>query len=115
MLRGGYKRIKIEGEEFEPFAIGTKKLIAICRAVNLTKYIKRQQVKYAAHLVRAPNDTKNKQLLFNANKNKKKGREVPNLILSTSKELNVELDQFCRIARSRKEEDFFNLQFLNIK
>ena len=94
--------------EFMPYIIGSKKLMQICKANSISKYILKQQIKYAAHLIRAPNSVKNKQLLFNTNVNVKKGRVAQDLITAAAKELNIEVGQFHRVAIARKEELYIN-------
>ena len=98
-----------ERPEFEPYIIGSKKLMEICKTNSISNYILKQQVKYAAHLVRAPNYVKNKQLLFNANINIKRGRKSQNLIENAAKELHIDTDQLHRVAIARKEEFYLNM------
>ena len=81
----------------------------ICKTNSISNYILKQQVKYAAHLVRAPNYVKNKQLLFNANINIKRGRKSQNLIENAAKELHIDTDQLHRVAIARKEEFYLNM------
>ena len=59
-----------------------------CKVNIISKCVKRQQIKYAAHLIRAPNDNRNKLLLCNYNPNTKKHREATDVLDTASKELN---------------------------
>ena len=99
MVRGGYSRVDEENGNFD-FKISTNKLLKICGTTNISEYIQKGQVKFAGHIVRAENSTKNKQLLFNVDSNRKTGHPVPNLIADAAKIAgSADLNQFCRDQR----------------
>ena len=114
MVRGGFKRVENKDfeceKEFQPYVLGSKKLMKLCKLKPISEFVKKQQIKYAAHIARARNDTKNKQLLFNDNKNHNKGRSVPNLIEFAANELQIDQHQFHKISRMRQEERFHKIQ-----
>ena len=88
----------------------TRVLLRICKTVELSDFINKGRVKYAAHIVRSENNNKNKQLLFNNDHNKRTGHKVPNLISDASKikfgkEDFGSKDQFCREARQKRLDD----------
>ena len=95
-------------QEFQPYVMGTKKLMELCKATTIMEYVKKQQIRYAAHIVRSGNDAKTKQLHFNEDKNCKRGRNIPSILEFAAKELQVDLQQFFRIAKMRQEEGFWN-------
>ena len=63
--------------DIKDYVILSKRLLEICDTENLSDFIKNQQNKYAAHIVRSKNTTVNKQLLFNSNKNSSDYVKVP--------------------------------------
>ena len=89
-------------EESYTMKIGTARLLEICKSENISDYIKRQQVKFAAHIVRQPNSSEIKQLLFNDDKNRKTGHQVPNLIRTAATNSgSSNTDHFARESRKR--------------
>ena len=78
MIVGGQKRVggNEDDEESYKMKIGTNRLLEICKTKNISNFINRQQTKYAAHIIRQPNSSQTKQLLFNDDDNKKLGRKV---------------------------------------
>ena len=99
MIRGGFSRVDEDNGNFD-FKISTKKLLKICNTTNVSEFIRKSQVKFAGHIARSENSTRNKQLLFNDDKNRKTGHPVPNLIVEAAKiEGSADVDQFCRDQR----------------
>ena len=104
MVRGGHSRVDSENGDWS-YKISTKKLLEICDTEDLSHYIKRQQKKYAAHIIRQPNSSLNKQLMFNSNDNKKLGKPVRTLLSEVLENENLGndyIDQFCTGARHRE-------------
>ena len=104
MVRGGFARVDKDNGDWN-YKISSARLLELCKTENLSVYIKKQQLKYCAHLIRQPNDCLNKQLMFNSNKNVKVGKKVPNLLKKVldNQGLGEDYrDQFCNEARDRK-------------
>ena len=109
MVRGGFERVDKKNDDFN-YKMSSEKLLRICKTVELSDFINKGRVKYAAHIVRSENNNKNKQLLFNNDHNKRTGHKVPNLISDATKiKLGKEdfgsKDQFCREARQKRLDD----------
>ena len=87
------------------YKISSQRLLERCKTTNVSDFIRDSQVKLAGHIIRAENDTKNKQLLFNINKNIKTGHKIPNLLITAAANSQkcqikeADLDQFCRDQR----------------
>ena len=67
-----------------------------CQTETLESFIRKQQEKFSAHHVRAPNNNQVKRLIFNGNKTKKKGRQTPNPFTQTIEYLQKDRDEYCR-------------------
>ena len=109
MVRGGFQRVDKENDDFN-FKMSSEKLLKICKTVELSEFINKGRVKYAAHMVRTENNNKNKQLLFNNDHNHRTGHKIPNLIhdatkIKFQKDDPGSIDQFCREARQKRLED----------
>ena len=99
MVRGGMARVDPDNDNWD-YKISSKRLLEICKAENISEFIEKGQIKFAAHITRAENSTKNKQLLFNIDDNHKKGHKIPNLLDQACKaQGNITRDQFCRDNR----------------
>ena len=82
---------------------GTDRLLEICKSENLSEFVRKQQTKFAAHIIRQPNSSQTKQLLFNDDYNHKKSHKVPNLIDQAVKNTGLSgMDQFARESKGRK-------------
>ena len=114
MTPGGHGTIPHKTENtdnFLLFKIGSETLFSISKVQNKSIFSKNQQIKYAAHIIRASNCTKNKMRLFNSNKNTKKLAKIHNLIECIIKKLVVsDQNHFYRITKERKEEQFYKPQ-----
>ena len=83
--------------------VNTEKLLKICKCENISVFIKKRQTKYAAHLIRAPNSSQIKQLLFNDDVNHKIGHKVPNLLDTAVRNMELsDLEHFARESKKRK-------------
>ena len=65
-------------------------------------FISDLQQKFIARIVRAPNSNQNKMLLFNQDKNTKRGRKPPNLFEQVLKARNQNREEFCRDAMENR-------------
>ena len=109
MVRGGFERVDKKNDDFN-YKMSSEKLLKICKTVELSEFINKGRVKFAAHTVRTENNNKNKQLLFNNDHNHRTGHKVPNLIhdatkIKFQKDDLGSIDQFCREARQKRLED----------
>ena len=105
MVVGGQKRLGGDEDDKDSFKmkIGTDRLLEICKSENLSEFIRKQQTKFAAHIIRQPNSSQTKQLLFNDDYNHKKSHKVPNLIDQAVKNTGLSgVDQFARESKGRK-------------
>ena len=106
MVVGGEKRKpqNNEGDEIDyRMKINTEKLLKICKCENISEFVKKQQIKYAAHIIREPNSSQTKQLLFNDNNNHKIGHKVPNLLDTAVRNMALsDLDHFSRESKKRR-------------
>ena len=62
MVRGGYKRK--EGEW--AYKITNEQLIKMCKTESVSDFVKRQRKRYLAHVIRLPNCSTTKRLMFNS-------------------------------------------------
>ena len=72
------------------------------KTVELGCFISDLQQKFIARIVRAPNSNQNKMLLFNQDKNTKRGRKPPNLFEQVLKTRNQSREEFCRDAMENR-------------
>ena len=73
MVRGGYKRK--EGEW--AYKITNEQLIKMCKTESVSDFVKRQRKRYLAHVIRLPNSSTTKRLMFNANATSVPGNYTP--------------------------------------
>ena len=71
MVKGGYRR----KEGSFSYVLTNQDLLLKCKTESIDKYIKRQQRNYVAHVIRKPNSSLVKRLLFNSDQGKKRGRQ----------------------------------------
>ena len=70
---------------------------------DVSLFIKNQQSKYIAHVVRMSFDRNVKRLTFNDDKYSRRGRPVKSLLESVVYYENVNVDGFCNLAVQRKK------------
>ena len=75
MVRGGFNRRNADAEEWS-FKITNLQLLEICKTESIESFIKRQQQKYLAHLIRQTDDSITKRAAFNNNVVKRPGRQI---------------------------------------
>ena len=74
----------------------------ITKTEELGCFISNLQQKFIARIIRAPNSNQNKMLLFNRDRNAKRGRKAPSLFEQVLKTRNQSLEEFCRDAMTEK-------------
>ena len=78
-------------------------LFRICGTSNLSDFIKNQQRKFLAHIIRIEQENKNvKKLTFNSDKYTKRGRPAKTLLDIVTGDLNTSVDAFCTMALHKK-------------
>jgi hypothetical protein len=117
MVRGGMSRVsskdEIETAKKEKTAesinwawkLNNCKIYDITKSTTLQEYIQMQNTKWVAHVVRAPNDTLTKRLMFVDEKFTKRGnhhRTVMENVTAAEEEKGRSLETFLRNCRSRK-------------
>lgn len=100
MIRGGYSRVDKDDQNYK-FKITTEKLMSICKIEELSEYIKKQQQKYAAHLIRQPDHCPNKRLIYNNDKRKQRGRPITAFYNQAVKNSGLDEEEFMRHAKLR--------------
>ena len=73
MVRGGYKRK--EGEW--GYKITNEQLIKMCKTESVSDFVKRQRKRYLAHVIRLPNNSTTKRLMFNSDATTVPGNHTP--------------------------------------
>ena len=98
IIKQGYTRTSTQS-----FKITNSQLHQICKTTDLSDFIKTQQKKYLAHIIRRPNNALIKQITFSNKKQKKKG--LPSQTLYTTV-LKSEMTDIARFARNSFERVF---------
>ena len=103
MIPGGHKRKKGEnGETGFNYYYNSEKIHSIAKTTDVSEYIKRQQKKWTAHLIRTTNSAPTKQFMFNSDKYRKRGRHAPELLEQVIKENGVDQIEFISRAINRE-------------
>ena len=79
-----------------------KEVYEITKTKELSFYINSLQEKFIAKIIRSPDESQNKMLLFNNDKNSKRGRKNPNLLTQILENRNQTQEEFCRDAIENK-------------
>ena len=80
----------------------TPDILEITKTEDVSKFIKRQQRNYTAHLIRTANTKPTKQLMFNNDKYTKPGRHAPELLQQAVKQSGLSQVEFLNEAVNRK-------------
>ena len=96
MVKGGFQRY----DDFR-YVMTNNKALEICNAEDVINFVSRQQTSYLAHIVRQPNTTLSKRLVFNDNKYTKQGRKNETLEDKVLKYNQQTADQFFKAALKR--------------
>lgn len=106
LVRGGHRKHESSDEDDNrfKFKLLNSDIHRLCHTEDIEHFIKRQQKKYLAHIIReSDNNSSKKQLLFNDDKYCKVGRHTPSLleqVLET--ESTFTRDQLFKAAMNRK-------------
>ncbi len=73
-----------------------KDVYGITKTEEVGCFIPEIQRKFIARIIRASNGNQNKMLLFNLDKNMKRGRKAPSLLQKVLKTQNQSREEFCR-------------------
>ena len=101
MLRGGFKRVDADNGDFR-FRMSNEHVLQLCGVEDVSEFVKRQQINYAAHVVRMSHERSIKRLMFNSDKCTKPGRRAETLLEKVVKMRNSSLDAFCNDAMNRR-------------
>ncbi|XP_066919456.1 uncharacterized protein [Clytia hemisphaerica] len=102
MVRNGMKHVNEKENDFR-MVISNARLLEICGTKDVSLFIKSQQSKYIAHVIRMCIDRNVKRLTFNDDKYTRKGRPVKSLLECVMVNENVSVDGFCNLALQRKK------------
>ena len=97
MIKGGFKR---QGNSWS-FELTNEDLLRISKTQSLKIYIRKQQLKYVAHIIRKGNSSIAKRILFNADISKKPGPQTT-VINNILKSEGCSAAQLYRNAMERK-------------
>ena len=97
MVRGGYKRKKDEWG----YKLTNQNLLDIGKTEAISTFIERQKKQYLAHLIRLPNTSVIKRILFNSDTTTVPGRQTT-FLQSVLDVQNMNLQQFGRLALAKK-------------
>jgi len=102
MVRNGQKYVNEAGNDYRMF-ISNARLHLICGTNDLVCFIRRQQKNYLSHVVRMNCERSIKQLTFNNDIYKKRGRPIKTLLDQVTEELSISNDEFCTLALKGKD------------
>ena len=105
MIKGGYKRKENEWG----FVYTNDDIKRICDTVDVTEFVKKQQRKFAAHIIRKDNKSIVKKLFFNNNEARIPGPQMTLRSIILKNECCAE-SKFCRIAM----EGIFQVNSLSV-
>ena len=100
MVRNGFKFVDEKNKDYR-LVINNDHLLRIC-GTNVSAFIKTQQRKFLAHIIRADLKKNVKKLTFNSDKYTKRGRPAKTLLENVTGELNTSVDAFCTMALQKK-------------
>ena len=101
MVRGGFRFINEKENDYR-LAISNDQLHEICNTTDVSEFICKQQTNYVAHVIRMNMNRGVKQLLFNDDTCKKKGRPQKSLLEQVVENKNSTIDDFCNFAMLKK-------------
>ena len=102
MIRNGFTRVDENNNDFR-LQITNARLHTICGTSDLSEFVRKQQRNYCEHVIRMPLHGSLKKLLFNEDKNIKRGRQSKTLVELVLEHDNITLDSLCNRALSKKE------------
>ena len=102
MVNRGFKRKKEDGIMTFKMYYSNEDILRICKTTDASTFIKSLQKKYLAHTIRRPDDDAAKQLVFNRDKYRKRGRPVPTLLSQVLNDTGMSEQTFFRKARNRE-------------
>ena len=104
MIRRGFERkVDENGDKTYEYVLSNEDVLEICKTENVLEFIRKQQENYLGHIARHNNTSMVKRLLFNNNKNFKRGRPAKTLedyVLN-----GRSADQFYKEALKKRSKD----------
>ena len=101
MINNGYKRNNVLESDFR-YVLSNNDILTICKTENILEYVRRQQMKYLAHIARRPNSTFIKRLLFSDVKTTKRGRPIVTLEGQVLEYVQMSADEFYKKALKKE-------------
>lgn len=101
MVRNGFKRIDRENNDFR-LVITNANLHSLCGTRDISEFIQLQQSHYTAHVIRMPNERSLKQLMFNDDACRRRGRPHKTLLEQVLINENISLDEFCNRSLNKR-------------
>ena len=98
MVRNGEKHVDEKNNDYR-IVVSNDRLRAICGVTDVSEFIKLQQRKYMAHVIRMDVERCSKKLTFNDDKYHKRGRHVKSLLEQVVTDSNTTIDGFCNLAQ----------------
>ena len=95
MVRNGFKQVDSDNNDFR-LVITNDNLHDLCGTHDINIFIKNQQSKYSAHVIRMSNERSSKQLMFNDDVSRKRGRPLKTLLEQVISNKNLSIDEFCK-------------------
>ena len=97
MVRGVYKRKRDEWG----YKLTNQNLLDLAKTEAISAFIERQKKRYLAHVIRQPNTSIIKRVMFNADQSNFPGRQTT-FLRSVLEAENVNIQQFGKLALSKK-------------
>ena len=98
MVRGGYRR---KTDEWA-YKLTNQNLHDLCKTESIASFTERQKCRYLAHLLRLPDTTITKKIVFNADRSVRPGRQTTTLLKSVLEADGSSLSSFARRAVEKK-------------
>jgi len=91
-----FERQSEESDESFKYRYRNSKVLEICKPDDVSKFIRKQQQNYAAHLVRTDNSCSTKELMLQEDRCIQRGRNTNTLLKQVLKNENVSRSEFMR-------------------
>ena len=92
----------METENDFSYVYSNEDVLRICKTGSIEDFIRKQQVKYLAHIARCPSNTLIKRLLFADVKTTKRGRPISTLEDRVLEHVRLSADEFYKKALKRE-------------
>jgi len=93
MVRGGFRR----KPDSWAYILTNTNLIEMCKTESIESFIERQKQRFLAHIIRMPDKSITKRIIFNDEKNTKRGRTT--IYIDSTLDCQ-DLTEFCQNAKN---------------